>query len=144
MLMGHTPARILRGLSELKAMTWRERALLAQATALLPMAKLAGDTIARYGVTRRSPAEATDPRAERLARRTARLVALASTALPWHFSCLQRSAVLHLLLRQQRIQADLRIGVRRNEGSFEAHAWVEIAGQPINDAPGIANDFLPF
>jgi hypothetical protein len=125
-------------------MTWRERALLAQAAALLPVAKLAGDAIARYGVKRRSSADAADPRTEQLARRTARLVALASTALPLHFSCLQRSAVLHLLLHQQRIRADLRIGVRRNEGSFEAHAWVEIAGQPINDAPGIANDFLPF
>lgn len=143
-LMGYTRSRILKGLSELRAMTWRERALLTEASALLPLARLAGDTIARYGVTRRPAAGIADAQAEQLARRTARLVALAGAGLPFHCSCLQRSAVLHLLLRQQGIQADLRLGVRRNDGSFEAHAWVEVAGQPINDAPDIAEDFLPF
>jgi len=43
----------------------------------------------------------------------------------------------------QGVPAELRIGVRTQEG-FSAHAWVEVGGQPVNDAPDVAERFAPF
>lgn len=35
------------------------------------------------------------------------------------------------------------IGVQTN-GAFAAHVWVEVGGQPVNDAPDVAERFAPF
>jgi Transglutaminase-like superfamily len=45
--------------------------------------------------------------------------------------CLQRSAVVTRLLRQQGVAADLMIGCRMPP--FEAHAWVEVEGTVVSD-----------
>lgn len=47
--------------------------------------------------------------------------------------CLQRSAATALLLRQHGWQADMVIGARMIP--FASHAWVEIAGNVVNDKP---------
>ena len=47
-------------------------------------------------------------------------------------NCLEESLVLWYLLRRQYIPAALRIGVRKTQGAFEAHAWVEYQGAPLN------------
>lgn len=74
----------------------------------------------------------------------ARLVQLAS----WHGfyapNCLQRSLVLWGLLRRQGIESDLRIGVRKQTGQFEAHAWVEYEGCVLNDSQEVHQQFAPF
>jgi len=49
-----------------------------------------------------------------------------------HFTCLEESLGLWYLLRRQGIISQLRIGVRKSNGSFEAHAWVEYAGEALN------------
>jgi len=48
-------------------------------------------------------------------------------------SCLEESLTLWWLLAKQGIESDLRIGVRKAEGSFEAHAWVERNGDALNE-----------
>jgi transglutaminase superfamily protein len=48
-------------------------------------------------------------------------------------SCLEESLTLWWLLARQGIASDLRIGVRREQGSFEAHAWVERDGLALNE-----------
>jgi hypothetical protein len=47
-------------------------------------------------------------------------------------TCLVESLALWYLLQEQRVPADLRIGVRKMSGEFEAHAWVEYAGAALN------------
>lgn len=76
------------------------------------------------------------------ARRTARLVAVAAGFAGG--SCLARSIVLVRLLEWQGIHAQLRIGVRRDENGFEAHAWVENAGTILNDGQDVTEHFAAF
>lgn len=59
-------------------------------------------------------------------------------------TCLQRSLTLWWLLRRQGVASELRLGVRLEEGRFEAHAWVERQGLVLNDRPDIAQVFAPF
>ncbi len=59
----------------------------------------------------------------------------------WPFGlgpCLRESLVLGHLLRDH--SPVLRFGVTRDHGSILAHAWLEVAGRPINDPAGV----LPF
>ena len=51
-------------------------------------------------------------------------------------SCLEVSLALWWLLARQGIASDLRVGIRTDEGKFEAHAWVECGGATLNE-PGI-------
>ncbi|QQS47687.1 MAG: lasso peptide biosynthesis B2 protein [Acidobacteriota bacterium] len=59
-------------------------------------------------------------------------------------NCLQRSLVLWLLLRQRGIQSEIHFGTRKNNGKFEAHAWVELDGLVLNDSEDVTSIFTPF
>jgi len=48
-------------------------------------------------------------------------------------ACLQVSLALWWLLARQGIASDLRVGIRKDEEKFEAHAWVECGGATLND-----------
>ena len=50
-----------------------------------------------------------------------------------HPSCLVKSLTLWWLLGRQGITSQLRIGVRKEDGNFEAHAWVEREGMALNE-----------
>jgi hypothetical protein len=56
-------------------------------------------------------------------------------------NCLTRSLYLWWLLRRKGVYCHLRIGVRMVQGAFEAHAWVEYAGIPVNDRHDISATF---
>lgn len=62
-----------------------------------------------------------------------RAVDIASVFYFKHVLCLQRSAATALLLRKYGWQADMVIGARMIP--FASHAWVEIAGDVVNDKP---------
>lgn len=65
-----------------------------------------------------------------------RLAALVASAARHHLrptTCLTRALTLQALLRRQGHPADLRIGVRREDGALRAHAWVEHAGSPLGE-----------
>ena len=51
--------------------------------------------------------------------------------------CLQRSAATVCLLRHCGIPAQMVIGAQKLP--FKAHAWVEVAGQVVNDKPYLPN-----
>jgi hypothetical protein len=53
--------------------------------------------------------------------------------------CLQRSGVAVRLLRRHGIDAQLVTGVQ--QWPFSAHAWVEVAGQVVNDKPHVTSTF---
>lgn len=58
--------------------------------------------------------------------------------------CLSQSLALRFLLGRQGIVCELKIGVRRNKGAFEAHAWLEWNGELVNDHPSNISSYLPF
>ena len=64
----------------------------------------------------------------------ARMVNSADRHGPVHPTCLTKSLTLWWLLARQGIASDLRIGVRREQGKLEAHAWVERDGIALNEA----------
>jgi len=47
-------------------------------------------------------------------------------------SCLEESLVLWYLLGRQGITSQLRIGIRKEDGKFGAHAWVERNKEALN------------
>jgi hypothetical protein len=59
-------------------------------------------------------------------------------------NCLEQSLVLWWLLRRRGIAADLRIGARKDEQRFEAHAWVEFCGMALNSGREDHLHFEPF
>jgi hypothetical protein len=91
-----------------------------------------------------SPAQDAVPEgAMSYALRLSRLTRIAGRHVPPNGSCLQQSLLVWWVLRRKGMPAELRIGVQTQEG-FAAHAWVEVGGQPVNDAPDVAEHFAPF
>jgi hypothetical protein len=75
-----------------------------------------------------------------------RLVRLVDIAARHHIRpmrCLERSLVLQALLRRQGEAADLRIGVRKHRDTLNAHAWLEQAGRPLFEPPGVGDRYTP-
>lgn len=71
------------------------------------------------------------------ARPRVRAARLVTARWPAGDTCLRRCLVLGHRLR--RLDPVLRIGVRRVDGVFEAHSWLEIGGRPLDvDALGFA------
>ncbi|MGC1767566.1 MAG: lasso peptide biosynthesis B2 protein [Candidatus Acidiferrales bacterium] len=74
----------------------------------------------------------------------ARMSAAAARNLFFTTNCLEKSLVLWWLLRRRGIAAELRIGARKELERFEAHAWVELDSQMLNDAGEENRRFVPF
>lgn len=87
------------------------------------------------------PDAAPDPRA---ARRLARLLDLAARHGPFRARCLVRSLCLERMLRRRGIHCAFRLGAVPEAGALAAHAWVECAGEPLNEAPGVPVRFGSF
>lgn len=68
-------------------------------------------------------------------------ISLAAALIPARMLCLERSLVLHHLLRRKGVPAGLRMGVRAFP--FEAHAWVEHDGAPVNEVADHIKEFQP-
>ncbi len=52
---------------------------------------------------------------------------------PWTSSCLTRSLVLYTMLRQHGYRPRIVIGVDGVRRHFDAHAWVELDGKPVEE-----------
>jgi hypothetical protein len=57
--------------------------------------------------------------------------------------CLHRSLALHYWLRREGLPSSLQIGVRKQGSELRAHAWVELDGHVVNDAPSFTSAFKP-
>lgn len=93
-----------------------------------------------------SPARVAEAKLIRLrrARQAAGIVNGVAARGPYRANCLKRSLALWWLLRRRGIDSELRIGVRKSETGFEAHAWIEYDGQVINDRTAFVRQFIPF
>ncbi|MGC2186482.1 MAG: lasso peptide biosynthesis B2 protein [Terriglobales bacterium] len=52
-------------------------------------------------------------------------------------TCLTQAVVLHIMLRQEGLPSRIRIGVSKDRGHFEAHAWVESQDQVVIGDSGL-------
>lgn len=148
--------RSARKLTKLQQMPWRDRWLLIQACLWLPIVAIALSTIG-FKPTQRvltklspqlhaidQPSQSVSSTQVDLARQTARSVNRAARYLLPPGSCLRRSLALWFLLKWQGIESKVCIGVRRQNGDFQAHAWVECNGQVANDSPEVNDVFSTF
>ncbi len=94
------------------------------------------------------PANTTGPAQSASVQESALLIArmqeAAARNLFFRANCLEQSLVLWWLLRRRGIDAVLRIGARKDSDRFEAHAWVELDSQVLNDAAAEHRHFVPF
>jgi len=66
------------------------------------------------------------------------ICAAVDMACIWYWKevlCLQRSAATACLLKEHGIAAEMVLGAQQMP--FRAHAWVEVAGQVVNDKPDV-------
>jgi Transglutaminase-like superfamily len=75
---------------------------------------------------------------------TAGMVTAAARRSPVQAGCLERSLTLWWLLKRQGIACHIRIGTRRVGDKFDAHAWVECEGQPLNEPDDLHKHYAAF
>jgi len=78
----------------------------------------------------RVPSATELERAERLAQ----LASLAGNYGAVKATCLRQSLLTYMLLRRRGFDPDLCLGARRQDGIFDAHAWVELDGCALGQA----------
>lgn len=128
---------------------WRERRLLLVLLLALPVLRVA---LARLGYTRtraaierwtdRYPKRTPSRRDMETAESLAELAKIAGRRAPLAATCLPQALAVHAVLRRRGLDPELRIGVRKADERFEAHAWVELAGWPLAQ-PGLDHQPLP-
>ena len=74
---------------------------------------------------------------------TAKILKAAARHSPFHSNCLQQSLVLWWLLRRQKIESELCLGVCKGASAIEAHAWVEYLGLSLDGADELHQSFTP-
>ncbi len=79
-----------------------------------------------------------------VARRIAHLEVVTAANLFLRTSCLEQSLALCRMLRHRGMNADLRIGARKEADRFEAHAWVELDGTVLDGGGAEHLHFVPF
>ena len=146
-MAGGRRGRIRQGL---KALSIADRVALFRALVAIPVIALA----LRFAGLRRT--QGALARVNRLkppfkddleeARRYGRVVAIAGGHGLVRPNCLQRSLVLWAILRRRRIDTQLRIGVSppTGEDGIRFHAWLELAGEVVNDRSDISDLYQPF
>ncbi len=126
-----------------------ERRLLWQMAIALPLVemglRLFGFNRTKQALTQWSQIGAPSPvnrndeviRYKRLFRRVCRVS-------PFTGRCLAQSLTLWALLQRRGIDTDLIFGQRYDQGRFDAHAWLEYQGRPINDSQQVHQRFVAF
>ncbi len=59
-------------------------------------------------------------------------------------TCLTRSLALQAILRKRGVLTDLRVGVRKESGLMEGHAWLEYQDLPINESRVLVATYVLF
>ena len=143
---------MIRASRKFLTLPWAERWLLVQAMVALTFVTLAlrmvGPGRCYRGLGRLAPIAGDDAltgvSAWRRALLMGRLVRVAANHGLVRANCLAQSMTVWWLLRWRRIPAELRIGVRKQQGLLEAHAWAEHQSRVLNDDADIARRFSPF
>ena len=78
------------------------------------------------------------------ARHLHELVRLASRLHLLSMTCLPRTLTLRRMLLRRDIAAVVRIGVRKEEKRYQAHAWVEAGGAQVGEPEDVTERFQRF
>ena len=89
-----------------------------------------------------SPAELQNRLAT--AQSVARMVSIAANHGLYRANCLKRSLATWWLLQRRGISTELNIGVNKDDGAFNAHAWVEYMGHTLVEADDVKEKFSTF
>ncbi len=73
--------------------------------------------------------------------RLAQLVRAAAQHGMMNRNCLTESLAIWWLLRRRGLDSDIRIGVRKEGGGLDAHAWVEWAGMSLDEHREVSRSF---
>lgn len=135
-------------IERLRELSWPERRWLVEAWLLLfgfrvalrtrpfpSVEKLARIPLTKHGSAEQGP-EQPSPR----------LVWCVDAAANHHLfpmRCLERSLTRQRMLRKRGVEAELKIGVQKQGPGLEAHAWLEIDGQPLAEPEAIGERYLP-
>lgn len=131
----------------------QDRKLIFQAAVVLPLTKaglrLFGFRRWKAVMEKCSPAapsrQTPSAQAQREAtERAVRAVRSAQVHGPANPNCLERSMTLWWMLRRRGVDGELHIGARKEAGKFEAHAWVELDGQVLNDSAEVHQHYARF
>ena len=121
----------------LNQISWRDRALLAEAAATVTLASFAirvlpfRKVVAAAGLKTRLPAAGPDRCAAEIDRCRWAVNACARR-LPWKIVCFQKGLALHRLLRKRGIRTRLHYGVAQGGGGpLKAHVWVTHDGVAV-------------
>lgn len=68
------------------------------------------------------------------AERLAQLAAMAGRSGLLSATCLRQALLVDFMLRRRGLASELKLGVRKIEGRFDAHAWVELGGLALAQA----------
>jgi hypothetical protein len=132
---------VLRRVRQWQALSTAERRQLALLAVSLPAVEL---SLRRFGARRtsawlqrwlaphvaRAPSSADLEAADALAR----LASIAGRHGPVAARCLSQALLVQALLRHRGLDACVRVGVRKQEGQLDAHAWVELGGRALAHA----------
>ena len=135
-----------------RALDSSARKVFHRAVVLLPLIsaslRFAGFKKTQASLQRRlagwAPAPARPAEVTERVTKTCRMVRAAAHYGMAGATCLEQSPALWYLLGRQGISSKLRIGVRKNEQQFEAHAWVEYAGAPLNQTDDSHHHYAAF
>jgi len=139
-------------LAKKQSLSWAERWLAVQSLFLLQVTSLGLRWFGFkpiYTLLRRfSPALlATDDPSDAIFSRAIHVGAIVQLAnqrfRALHVTCLPESLVVWWLLSRQEIGADLRLGIRNQEGRLDGHAWVEVNRRVVSGDPDLPDEFLP-
>lgn len=135
-------------------LSWRNKLGLAQAMFAMPaialLMRVMGYRRAKSLLHRLSAGAPQNPSASSASPEvwtTAQLAAFAAKHSLGRPSCLARSLALWWMLRGRGIASEIRIGVRPAQAGktgIDAHAWVELNGQILNDSPATIAQFAVF
>ena len=131
---------MLKSLRRFSALERTAQTLFLRALAMMPLVglslKLRGFEATRstLGKTLSNATTQTDSNSlDKQIALTAHMVNAADRHGLVHPSCLVKSLTLWWLLGRQGIPSELRVGVRKEAGNLEAHAWVEREGMALNE-----------
>ena len=131
---------MLKSLRRFSALERPAQLLFLRALAMLPLVSLSlrlrGFQPTQSTLQKTLSPSITPMRADSAGQRVslaARMVQAADRHGLVHPSCLAKSLTLWWLLGRQGISSRLRIGIRKENGKLEAHAWVEREGIALNE-----------
>jgi hypothetical protein len=130
-----------------------DRVLILRAAMILPLTEIGlrlfgfrrwKGLIEKFSLPARLPASLPADAQRETALRAVRAVRSVELHGPANPNCLERSMTLWWLLRRNGVDGELHLGARKESGRFEAHAWVELGGQVLNDGAEVHQHYARF